>query len=465
MDILDLRRRTSGTVTHRDDASYEELRQALVWNGLKPARLPEIIVQVADEQDVVEAVRFARSAGVKVAVRGGGHNWVGFSQRDRSLLLDLSALTAVSIDVESRSARVGPGIRSQELSGLLSAEGLAFPVGHCATVPMSGFLLNGGLGWNSNAWRPGCFNVSGARVVTADGTVVVADEEHDRDLLWAVRGAGPGFFGVITEYTLRLHPEPRAITSNTYYYPMSSVDRLAEWFEDAVTRLPEVVEVSIFMQPAPPQLAEAAGADNGYVCMLSATAFVDSLDEARAVMSVLDESPVLDECLQVDRDQATPIDTLLLPSLAAWPVGLRYLADTAWSDSPAEVVRRSRDHYLRAPSRQSFATTWFSTGPQGIASQHPDAAFSVTGRTLTLSYAAWAAQEQDAANHAWHRALVDDLHEVTTGHYIGEVDIVHYPARHERSFKPEHWKRLHELRQQYDPTNLFHGPYAEGEAG
>ncbi|RKT55717.1 FAD-binding oxidoreductase [Saccharothrix australiensis] len=465
MDILDLRRRVSGEVVHREDASYEELRRSLVWNGLKTARRPEVVVRAAHEPDVVEAVRFARANGLQVAVRGGGHNWVGFSQRDRGLLLDVSALTAVSVDVGSRTAAVGPGVRSQDLDRLLSAEGLAFPVGHCATVPMSGFLLNGGLGWNTNAWRPACFSVSSARVVTAAGTVVVAGEEDDRDLLWAVRGAGPGFFGVVTEYRLRLYPEPRRITSNTYYHRMSDVDGLATWFEEAVHRLPEQVEVSFFMQPAPPDLAAAAEPDNGYVCVLGATAFVDSPDEARSVMSVLDESPVLADCLRVERDQATPIDALLRPSLAAWPEGLRYLADTAWSDSPAEVVRRSRDHHLRAPSRRSFATTWFSTGPRGIASRHPDAAFSLTGRTLTLSYAIWDDEAQDEANHLWHRTMVDDLHEVSTGHYIAEVDIVRHPERHERSFKPENWKRLHELRQRYDPESLFHGPYTDGEAG
>jgi FAD/FMN-containing dehydrogenase len=465
MDIRDFQRRVAGRVTHRGDAGYEGLRHELVWNGRKPARRPEVIVQVAGEADVVEAVRFARAGGLSVSIRGGGHNWFGFSQRDGGLLLDLSSLTAVTIDAEARTAEVEPGVQSRPLNRLLAAEGLAFPVGHCATVPMSGFLLNGGLGWNSNAWRPGCFSVQSARVVTADGAVVVADEKKHPDLLWAVRGSGPGFCGVVTRYHLRLQPEPQRITSNFYYYPMSSVDRLASWFERAVARLPEAVEVSVFMMPAPPDLTEVAAADNGYVCMLSATAFVDSLGEAHAVMAVLDESPVLDDCLKVARDQLTPIDTLLDLSPTLWPDGLRYLADTAWSDSPAEMVRRTRDHYLRAPSRRSFASTWFSTGAEGVASRHPDAAFSMTGRTLTLCYAVWEDPAQDEANRRWHRTMVDDLDQLTVGHYIGEADIVHHPIRHQRSFTPEHWRRLQQVRRRYDPQGRFHGPFADGEAG
>lgn len=464
MDIRDLRRRVAGRVVHRDDAGYERHRRDLVWNGRKPDRQPELIVRAAGEADVVEAVRFARAAGHRVSVRGGGHNWSGFSQREGGLLLDLSGLTGVSIDTRAGTADVEPGVRSRALNRLLAAEGLAFPVGHCASVPMSGFLLNGGLGWNSNAWQPGCFSIESARVVTASGDVVVADEKEHPDLLWAVRGSGPGFCGAVTRYTLRLHPMPRRITAHAYYYPMASVDELSGWFERAVTRLPEVAEVSVFMVPAPPDLAAAAEPDNGYVCLLSAAAFVDTRDEARAALAVLDESPVLDECVKIERDQLTSIDSLLEPSLTLWPEGWRYLADTAWSDTPAEMLRRTRDHYLRAPSRRSFGSTWFSTGAEGIAAPHPDAAFSMTGRTLTLCYAAWEEAGQDEVNRRWHRAMMDDLDELTVGHYIGEAEIVHHPARHARSFRPEHWRRLRRLRKQYDPDDLFHGPFTDGEA-
>jgi len=459
MHAKELQGRVSGTVIAKGSPEYEDLRLDLVWNGYKPARYPELIVRVANEDDVVEAVRFAREQNLQVSIRGGGHNWVGFSQRDGSLLIDLQALDQSSIDATSMTAEIEPYSRSQEFNRELAAQGLAFPVGHCATVPMSGFLINGGLGWNSNGWRPACFSVEGARVVTADGEVVVTNERENPDLLWALRGSGPGFFGVVTKYYLKLHPEPKAITSNFYFYPMSSADRLGEWFEEAVEQLPKDVEVLIFMVPAPPDIADRAGSGNGYVCLLSATAFVDSLEEARSAMAVLDESPVLDECLKIERDQATPIDALLDLSPTLWPERLRYLSDTVWSDeSPAEVVRITRDHFLRAPS-SGLGTIWFSTGEEGVASAHPDAAFSMTGRTLTLCYAIWETPEDDEANEVWHRAMMDDLDRLGKGHYVGESDIVHFPIRHERSFKPENWQRLQELRRAYDPDGLFNGPF------
>src|SRR5713101_5312982 len=196
VDLKDLRSRVTGAITTSEDSHYERLRRSMVWHQLVPKRRPRIIVQAANENAVVEAVRFARSNGMKVAVRGGGHNWVGFSLRDDSLLIDLGRLKNVSIDREAHIAVIQPALTSRDFNRRLAAEGLAFPVGHCPSVPMGGFLLSGGIGWNFNAWGPSCISIETARVVIADGTLVVASEKENADLLWAVRGAGPGFFGV-----------------------------------------------------------------------------------------------------------------------------------------------------------------------------------------------------------------------------------------------------------------------------
>jgi FAD/FMN-containing dehydrogenase len=117
------------------------MRGAMVWNQLVPERHPRIIVQAANENAVAEAVRFARANQLKVAVRGGGHSWVSFSLRDDSLLIDLGRLKNVSIERQRRIAVLQPAVRSRDFNRVLSGEGLGFPVGHCPTVPMSGFLL------------------------------------------------------------------------------------------------------------------------------------------------------------------------------------------------------------------------------------------------------------------------------------------------------------------------------------
>ncbi|MCA9451525.1 MAG: FAD-dependent oxidoreductase, partial [Nitrospira sp.] len=129
MDVKALQSRIEGKVTVATDAGYEQLRRSLVWNQLTPTRYPQVVVQVATEKDVVEAVRFARTQNMNIAVRGGGHSWVGFPLCNGSLLIDLGRLNQISVDPQARTAWVQPAVTGQALNRQLATYGLAFPVG------------------------------------------------------------------------------------------------------------------------------------------------------------------------------------------------------------------------------------------------------------------------------------------------------------------------------------------------
>jgi FAD/FMN-containing dehydrogenase len=458
MQVKELQSRIEGNLTTRTDSGYENLRRQIIWNQLTPPRYPELIVQVASEHDVVEAVRFARTHRMKIAVRGGGHSWVGFPLRDGSLLIDLGRLSQVSIDAEARIAVVQPAVTGRELNSQLATHGLVFPVGHCATVPLSGFLLSGGLGWNFNRWGPACFSVEAANVVTADSGLVTANSEQHADLFWAIRGAGPGFFGVVTQYRLRLYPAPRAISTSTYFCPLERIEELGAYAARVATQLPRDVELTIFCAPAPPDLVERCRSSNGFVAILSATAFVDTESEAAAALAPLERCPVFHDCLHREVNRPTPMEALLDMSGLVWPERQRYLADTLWSDvSPTQPLATLRDCFLQTPSKQSLAACVFSTGTEAAAASLPDAAFSMTARTLVLCYAIWERPEADGANAAWHRKTIAALDQFAVGHYVGESDILTDRARAERSFAPANWKRLESLRRIYDPDGFFPG--------
>ena len=455
-DIGKLRARLEGSVTTATDPDYETLRRSLIWNRLVPDRRPSIIVRVATESDAVEAVRFARANRIKVAVRGGGHNWVGFSLCDESLLIDLGGLDQVSIDAKERRATVGPAIVGREFSRRLAVDGLSFPVGHCPTVPMSGFLLNGGIGWNFGEWGPGCFSVESARVVTADGNLVTASENENFDLLWAIRGGGPGFFGVVTQYRLKLYPAPRAITSTNYFFALQRAEEAGAWAGAVASSLPKQVELGIFLAAAPPPLAPRCAANNGFVCILSATAFVDTANEAAAALERVNRWPLAKDALQSEVGVSTPQQALLEMGGMLWPEDHRCLADTLWTNSPpGAVLGALHRRFIQAPSPKSQATFVLSTGGNQHAAPRRDGAYSMTGDALMLCYAIWERPEDDAVNGAWHRAAIADLDRYAIGHYVGESDIVADPRRAEKSYSQASWEKLAALRRKYDPDRLF----------
>lgn len=102
----------------------------------------------------------------------------------------------------------GLALGSVDLDRALKRHGL-FPIAHAPDVCMGGFLLQGGFGWNSRALGLACESVVGLDVALADGTLVHASAEQNPDLYWAARGAGPGFFGVVTAFHLKLHERPK----------------------------------------------------------------------------------------------------------------------------------------------------------------------------------------------------------------------------------------------------------------
>jgi FAD/FMN-containing dehydrogenase len=325
---------------------------------------------------------------------------------------------------------------------------------------MSGFLLNGGLGWNYNAWGPGCFSIDAARVVTADGNIVVTSEKENADLHWALRGGGPGFFGVVTEYTLRVYSAPQAITTSNYYYPLALAEKVAEWAADIASDLPRHVELTLLIAMAPPTIADRCQPSNGLACMVSATAFVNTAGEAASELGVMERCPLIGDCLLKEPNLPTPIGALHDVGATFWPEEHRYAADTLWTDSPAEAFATAARHLLHRPSSKSFLGLVFSTGPE--RAQFPDAAYSMTADALALCYGIWERAADDEANIAWHRRTIAALDELAVGYYVGESDILADPRRAERSFSKLSWERLKRLRDKYDPERLFHGYSDQG---
>ncbi|HZC97357.1 MAG TPA: FAD-dependent oxidoreductase [Bradyrhizobium sp.] len=115
----------------------------MVWQKHIPDRFPEVIVTVVSDADVIEAVKLARSCGLRISVRAGGHSWIATSLRDGGMLIDLSPLNGVTVDAAARTATAQPAIKNTELVAALEPHGLAFPAGHCPTVGIGGYLLSG----------------------------------------------------------------------------------------------------------------------------------------------------------------------------------------------------------------------------------------------------------------------------------------------------------------------------------
>lgn len=458
MDFLELKRGLHGAAIEIFDPASRRVCDDLVWNGRKPDLAPRYVVRAETPGDVQRAVAFARANGLSVSPRGGGHNFTGIALKG-DVIVDVGALDHLQIDVKTGTAHAGPGVTNERLASALSRHGLAFPVGHCATVPVSGYLLGGGVGWNSGAWGIACFSVIGVDVVLADGRLVHADETHHGDILWAARGAGPEFFGVVTGYRLRLYEAPKAILTSVHVFAPTDARAVGEWAEAAAGRMPANLEFTVKVSAPPP---EADAPEGAHVLAVIATAFGDGETEARSILdSLFADAPAT--ALQRMDAMATPFDVLYQLTSVSTPKGKRYAVDTLWSDASfADILESIAGDLGRRPSADSFALVALRS-PRSRAPG--DAAFSRIGNVFASIYTIWDDAQADAANMAWLRRAMGAIEPVATGTYVGESDLER-EGRPVTIHSPAAAARLAALRDLHDPEGRFNtlAGFAAGRA-
>ncbi|MFE7032208.1 FAD-binding oxidoreductase [Streptomyces sp. NPDC057621] len=430
----------TGALLRRGDAGYEKTRLDAVWNARKPDRFPEVVVVAEDERDVVLAVRLARAEGLRVSVRSGGHSWVGNGVRDGGLLIDLSRLQGISVDPHGRTAAVQPSAKGPAIQRALAPHGLFFPTGHAPTVGIGGFILGGGYGWNSRHLGPACLSIRAIDVVLADGTQVHATDETHPDLLWAARGSGPGFFGVVTRFHLDVHERPSEIRRTVHSYPLALRDEVLAWSYDLLERLPSTVEFSAKVGFTPGLGAPAIS--------LTATAFCTPAHGPEA-LAPLEEAPFRDRALRAVVGEPTTIDELYDIADRLNPEGLRWAVDGVWTEGTAEeIVGAARPVLDTIPDGTSFVL-WMLWGHYP---PRPEACWSAQAKAYLSPNAGWYDPAEDLAHENWVHGSLSAVQHLSRGLQFSDNNLA---DRFDLGLSAENAERLERLRAVHDPDGLF----------
>jgi FAD/FMN-containing dehydrogenase len=435
-----------GPVLQAGDPDYDSARS--IWNAMIDRR-PALIARCHDSADVLASVEFARTHGLALAVRGGGHNIAGNAICDDGLVIDLSGMRGVHVDAEARRARVDGGALLSDVDHETQSWGLAVPLGINSTTGAAGLTLGGGFGWLSRMYGLTVDNLTGAEIVTADGRRRHIGPGQEPELFWAIRGGG-GNFGVVTEFEFALHPVGPQVTAGLIVFPAAEGRTVMRHYRDFVDVLPNELSVWAVLRKAPPLPflpSEVHGTDIIALAVfspLAPDAALPMLTPLRAFGSVLGE--------HVGAMPYTAWQKIFDPLLA--PGARNYWKShnfTHLGDEALDVVLR---YAATVPTPQCEIFLGLiggkanEPGPDATAYPHRNVQFAmnVHGR--------WAEAGEDASVVGWAREFFAAAAPFAAGSvYINFMTQDEGGRIHEAY--GANYERLVRVKRQYDPDNLF----------
>ena len=237
-----------GELIGAEHADYGDARA--VWNGTVDRR-PRLIARCTGAADVAAAVRFARDRDLEIAVRGGGHNVAGTAVCDDGIVIDLSAMRAVSVDPVERTALVQGGALWGDVDHETQAHGLATTGGIVGHTGVGGLSLGGGIGWLMRKHGLTVDNLVEAEVVTAEGEIIRASADDHPDLFWALRGGG-GNFGVVSSFRFALHPVGPTVMAGPVFWAAEDTTDVLRFYREFVADAPDELGNVIRLGTIPP---------------------------------------------------------------------------------------------------------------------------------------------------------------------------------------------------------------------
>ncbi|MFE1560891.1 FAD-binding oxidoreductase [Streptomyces sp. NPDC058734] len=441
-----------GRLITADHADYDTARA--VWNGAVDRR-PRLIARCGGTADVAAAVRFARDHDLEIAVRGGGHNVAGTAVCDDGIVIDLSAMRAVSVDPAGRTARVQGGALWGDVDRATQAHGLATTGGIVSHTGVAGLTLGGGIGFLMRAYGLAVDNLLAAELVTADGgTLRAAPDEHP-DLFWALRGGG-GNFGVVSSFEFALHPLGPTVLAGPVFWAAEDTSDVLRFYRDFAAVAPDELGTVVRLGTVPP-LPVIPEELHWRPAVAVACCYAGAVEDGEHAVRDL-------------RRFGTPLVDLLSPKpYAAFQSGLDdtvlhgwhyYWKSTDLTGLSDDVIAVIADHGYRAGSPRSYAAMFHMGGAVG---RIPGDATAYAGRDVAHNIVidgVWLPDESGehaTAESAWARRFLQALQPHRAGSvYVNFLDSDDDTGRVREAYGDHTYRRLAEVKAKYDPDNTFH---------
>lgn len=426
-----------GKIFLKGDKEYDEARA--IWNGMFD-RYPALIVRCKVINDIVEAVNFARNHDLLLSIRGAGHNVAGNAVCEGGIMIDLSLMKAITVDEENSVVRAEAGVTWNELDQKTVPLGLATTGGTVSSTGIAGLTLGGGVGWLMAKYGFTCDNLLSVEMVTAEGEIITASDHQNKDLFWAVRGGG-GNFGVVSSFTYQLHPMGKTILGGMVLFPIEQAKEVLGFYRDYSDNSPDDLTVFAGLMTTP----------DGTQAVAIIVGWFGVLAEGYKHLEPLRTfgSPLADLIGEIPYNQ---LQSLFDP---ACPYGMRRYWKSGFipnlSDDILDVIVK---HSSISVSPLSFIL-FFHIHGVAARKEMDETAFCARKKQWDFDIVSqWVDAKEDSLNINWTRAFWKEIEPFTKGVYINHLDSDDGASRVQSAFAGN-YKKLVQLKNQYDPQNLF----------
>ena len=445
--VNELKGRIRGALLRPGQPGFDDARS--VWNAMID-RHPALIVRCLGVTDVVACVNAARTHGLPLSIKGGGHNIAGLAVCEGGLMLDMSLMRGVWVNPAARLARAQAGCLLGDVDAEAQLHGLAPVLGFVANTGCAGLTLGGGFGYLSRRFGWTSDNLASVDLVTADGRVVRASERENSDLFWGLRGGG-GNFGVVTSFEYRLHPVGPDVVAGAIAWRADEAAGVLEMYRALATQAPRELTCVAGLRIAPPApwLAKEV---HGKPIVALFVCYSGPLADAERVIAPIKAfgTPVGD----VVQRRSYVSQQMLLD--ATQPKGRRYYWKSEYLRSlePA-LFTRAIEHASRIVSPHSAILVFPLDGAVNDLPEDHSAVGNRDAAAVVNIASAWERSEDDAANIEWARSAHRDLRQFSTGGtYVNFLTEEEGDDRTRSAYRTN-YARLVEVKATWDPANLF----------
>lgn len=443
-----LREESSADVLRSGDPGYDEARS--LWNGMIDRR-PAPIARCRSASDVSTAVRAARTSGMPLSIRGGGHNIAGMAVCDDGLMIDCSPMKHVQVDESRQIVRVQPGAVWGDVDQVTQPYGLAVPSGIISTTGVAGLTLGGGFGWLTRKWGHTADHLRSVEIVTADGEIRRASEDENADLFWAIRGGG-GNFGVVTEFEFHARQVGPAVAAGLVMHQMDKAEDVIRFFREFTESASEDVTALLVLRIAPPAPFLPEEVHGKPVAGIAAMHAGDP-DAGMEALAPLKEfgNPLA--------DTITPKDYVTHQTFldSGQPRGRNYYWKSEYvSRIDDDLSAVMRDHCNRFTSPHSSMLCMHLGGATKRMSIDKGAVSHRDAEYVVAMQGAWDEPEGSDQHIQWARNFHADVRPFSIGGvYVNFLTDDEGDDRIQEAYEPEIYRRLAKAKATWDPDNLF----------